>query len=92
MLREQPIAAGAVVLGRRASRPRLRSSFPMGPLGAIWVVVRLMFPFVGSLIYFGTQYLGDPKGDHSFDNHPHGTYLRLKGGSYVLTLGLNFVL
>ena len=32
---------------------------------------------LGSLVEYGTWYLGDPKGDHSFDNLPHegeGTY------------------
>ena len=35
----------------------------------MWVVVKIMVPF-GSLLYYGTEYLGDPKEDHNFDNHP----------------------
>ena len=27
-------------------------------------------PFVGSLLYYGTYYLGYPKRHHNFDNHP----------------------
>ena len=26
--------------------------------------------FFGSLIQYGTSYLGNPKGDHNFDDHP----------------------
>ena len=27
-------------------------------------------PLLGSALYYGTRYLGDPTEDHSFDNHP----------------------
>ena len=37
----------------------------------IWVVVKITVPFwVLSII----RNLGDPKGDHNFDNHPYGVY------------------
>ena len=28
-------------------------------------------PFLGSLIKYGTYYLGYPRRDHNFDNHPN---------------------
>ena len=36
----------------------------------IWVVVKLGC-LSGSLLYYGTYYLGYPKGDPNFDNHPY---------------------
>ena len=45
-----------------------RSKGEQGPL--IWVVVKIMLPF-GSLLEYGTYYLGYPNKDHNFDNHPY---------------------
>ena len=28
-------------------------------------------PFLGTLFQYGTKYLGYPKRDHNFDNHPY---------------------
>ena len=37
--------------------------------GSMWVVVKTMVPFWVPKKY-GTDYLGYPKRDHNFDNHP----------------------
>ena len=39
-------------------------------MNSIWVVVKIMVPF-GVPVINGTYYLGYPKGDHNFDNHPY---------------------
>ena len=39
----------------------------------IWVVVKIKVPF-GSLIQYGTYYLGYPKRDPNFDNYLNGTW------------------
>ena len=35
----------------------------------MWLVVEIMVPF-WSLVQGGTLYLGDPKGEHNFDDQP----------------------
>ena len=50
----------------------------------IWVAVKIMVPFWGPK-YEVAYYMKDPKGDHNFDNHPHGSLGKVLEASMILT-------